>query len=195
MGMSSRWALAVLAVCALAACRREEPATPAKAPATPAPATSSAPAPAASAAPAAAPAPASSTAAAASGSADAQKPAAPTAPASPLEAVAVTSTTLGAAINADKRVSVASDTFRPGDTIFLTVETSGTGGAGLTARWTFDPDGQAVSVNAETQKVAPGGASVTEFHVRKPDGWPPGTYQVQVLVNSDVVATKRFKVK
>jgi hypothetical protein len=166
-----RWALLAAPALALAACKREAPV------ATPAPPS---PPPAASA-PAPAPAPA-----------EAAKPA-PAVP--PVEGVAVTSATLGSAINAEKRVAAATDTFRPGDTVFIAVETSGAAGASLTARWSFDPAGQAVRVNEETQEVAPGGPSVTEFHVRKPDGWPRGDYQVVVLVNGEPAVTRRFKVQ
>jgi hypothetical protein len=163
-----------LALALATACKRETPiATP-----PPAPAATKEPAPPPTAPPATSEAP----------------PAAAPA-ASPMAAVAVTSATLGNAINADKRVSAATDTFKPGDTIFVSVETSGTAGANLTARWTFVADGQATRVNEETQKVAPGGPSVTEFHIRKPDGWPPGDYQVVILVNDEVAVTRKFSVK
>jgi hypothetical protein len=166
-----RWALAAALACALTACKREPSmATPASTPTPPAPS-----APAAPPAPARAPRPAATNA-------------------TPVESVAVTSATLGSAINADKRVTAATDTFRSGDTIFIAVETSGAAGASLTARWTFDPVGQPARVNEETQKVPPGGPSVTEFHVRKPDGWPHGDYQVVVLANGEPAVTKRFKV-
>ena len=167
--MSKVFALVALA-CALAACgKREVPvATPAQPPATP---TAEPPKPASATPPAVAPA------------------------ATPVEAVAITAATLGRAINGDKRVTAATDTFAPADTIFLSVETSGAGGADLTARWTYAKGNEATRVNEETQKVAPGGPAVTEFHIRKPDGWPPGDYQVVVLVNDEPSVTKKFTVK
>jgi hypothetical protein len=102
---------------------------------------------------------------------------------------------LGSAINADKRVTAATDTFRPGDTLYLAIETSGAGAADLTARWTYSSGGQVTLVHEETQKVTATGPAVTEFHVQKPDGWPPGDYQVVVLVNNDVGVSKRFTVR
>jgi hypothetical protein len=77
----------------------------------------------------------------------------------------------------------------------VSVETSGTSGSNLTARWTYEAGGQVTRVNEETQKVPPGGPAVTEFHIRKPDGWPAGDYQVVVLVNDEVSVTKKFSVK
>lgn len=173
MSLRSHAVLLAAAVCVLAACKREAAVTPSPAPA-------QAPATVAPAAPS--PAPRS------------EAPPATTAT-PPVATVALTSATLGNAISADKRVTAATDTFRPQDTIFVAVETSGPGGANLTARWTFDAQGQPVRVNEETQRVPPGGPAVTEFHVRKPDGWPPGQYQVVVLLNDEPAATKRFTVK
>ena len=174
-----RWTAMLAVACGVAACKREEPAvTPTPGPGPTNAASSTAPSPQPSPPPAPAPAPAkadSTTAAVAS--------------------VAITSATLGNAISADKRVTAATDNFRPSDTIFVTVETSGAAGANLTARWTYHADGQATRVNEETQKVPPGGPAVTEFHIRKPDGWPRGDYQVVVLVNDEVSVTKKFSVK
>ncbi|HET7401497.1 MAG TPA: hypothetical protein VFJ62_06935 [Usitatibacter sp.] len=107
----------------------------------------------------------------------------------------MTSATLGTAINPDKRVNAATDTFRPGDTLYLSIETSGAGAADLTARWTYSTGGQVTLVHEETQKVTATGPAVTEFHVQKPDGWPAGDYQVVVLVNNDVGVSKRFTVR
>ena len=175
-GTAARCALIAVA-CLLSACGKRE--VPVAAPAQPAAPAAPAPAPAAPP-PAATPAP------------DAGQPAST---ATPVEAVAVTAATLGRAVNADKRVTAATDTFTPADTIFLAVETSGAGGARLTARWTYIAGSEVTRVNEETQKVAPGGPAVTEFHIRKPDGWPRGDYQVVVLLNDEPSVTKKFTVK
>jgi hypothetical protein len=168
-----RFAAAAMTLAALGGCKREAPAT-APAPGPVSSGSASAPASQPS------PAPASQTAATAAPQAS--------------PAVTVTSATLGSALNADKRVTAAADTFKPDDTIYLAVETSGSGAADLTARWTFSADGQVTRVHEETQKVTANGPAVTEFHVRKPDGWPVGDYQVVVLANNDVAVTKRFSV-
>jgi hypothetical protein len=178
-----RWTVLLIAACSLAACKREDAVQPKPVTApnvSPAPATAPAPAAPAPSPPASQPAPA----------APAANPAI-----TPVETVAITSATLGNAVSADKRVTAATDTFRPADTIFIAVETSGAAGANLTARWTYTANGQVTRVNEETQKVPPGGPAVTEFHIRKPDGWPRGDYQVAVLVNDEVAVTKKFSVR
>jgi len=180
MEKAVRWTVSLAAALTVTACKREVPVvTP-----TPSPASGNAAPAAAPATPAVTPPPATTPA-----------PATPQSTTNAVASVAITSATLGSAISADKRVTAATDTFQPSDTIFVTVETSGTSGANLTARWTYHADGQATRVNEETQKVPPGGPAVTEFHIRKPDGWPRGDYQVVVLVNDEVSVTKKFSVK
>lgn len=208
MSFSLRCAIAVVAACTLAACKREVPVvTPTPVPSGTPPATTAQPAPAtttaqpaplpATAQPApATPSPQPAQPTPAPGTTRAPESAKPAASATtPLAGIAITSATLGNALDADRRVTAAADTFRPDDTIFVAVETSGTAGGTLTARWTYDPSGRATAVRDETQKVAPGSPAVTEFHVRKPDGWPRGEYQVVILANGEPLATKRFSVK
>jgi hypothetical protein len=111
------------------------------------------------------------------------------------EAVRVTVVDLGNAIGTDKRVTDANnaDDFRPTDTIYASVATEGTAsGATLTARWTYQ-DGQVVDETSQT--ISPTGQAVTEFHIAKPDGFPTGNYQVEILLNGRSVEKKDFEVK
>ena len=59
-------------------------------------------------------------------------------------------------------------------------------------RWTYG-DGQLV--NEQSQQIAPTGPSSSEFHIAKPDGWPAGTYKVEILADGTSVASKNFEVK
>lgn len=107
--------------------------------------------------------------------------------------VKVTRIDVGRSITADKTIAEKADSFRPADTFYVSVETDGSGqSATLTARWTYQ-DGQVV--DESRQSLAPtGGATVTEFHLSKPDGWPSGGYKVEVLLNGSSVGTREFKV-
>jgi hypothetical protein len=117
--------------------------------------------------------------------------AAPTPPPPVAAVVSVSGVDVGSAIGADKRVTTPTSVFKPTDTIYATVTTSGSAPrATITAKFTFE-DGQVV--NESTQEVA--GAGVTEFHISKPDGWPAGRYQVEVLLDGKSVTTKSFEVK
>ncbi len=103
----------------------------------------------------------------------------------------ITTIELGNAIGADNRVTGAATTFKPNDTIHVSVAT--TGGAAntpLTARWTYQ-DGQVV--NTETRTIA--GPGMQEFHISKPSGWPAGQYRVEILSGSNVLQTREFSVQ
>ncbi|HEY4559525.1 MAG TPA: hypothetical protein VIG54_02145 [Lysobacter sp.] len=119
-------------------------------------------------------------------------PATPSMPdqAAPATGVTVTTVDLGNAVGADNRVSAPATSFVGTDTIHASVATDGAGGD-LTARWTFQ-DGQVVDTQ---DKTIPAGAQVTDFSISKPDGWPAGTYKLEVLNNGMVVQTREFQIK
>src|SRR5262245_23874558 len=87
---------------------------------------------------------------------------------------------LGRAIGRDKRVSEPAVRFRPADTIFAAVVTSGQlPEANVKARWSFE----GTVVDETTARIAPSGTTVTEFHVYDPAGWKPGRYRVEVFLD------------
>ncbi len=118
---------------------------------------------------------------------------APTAPPPATVPVAVTSVDLGTAVGPDQKVTVATTSFAPKDTIYAAVSTTGTApNALLNAKWSYQ-DGQ--TVNESSQTIAPNGDAVTSFHISKPDGWPAGNYKVDISLNGTSVASKDFSVK
>jgi hypothetical protein len=115
------------------------------------------------------------------------------APAPSTTSVTVSSIDLGRAIGTDKRVSDATDTFKPSDTIYASVQTTGSSSSTtIKARWTYQ-DGQVV--NESTQTIAPNGQDATEFHISKPDGWPKGKYSVEITLDGQPAGTKEFTVQ
>jgi hypothetical protein len=160
---------------ALAACGKSAPPPPAAAPA---------PAPAA---PAPAPAPATT------------PPVAAPAPAvvapenAPNYVVQITSVTLANAVGPGGRVAAPSTTFTPKDTIYgVVAANAGQANASMTARWTYQ-GGQLVSEQVQTLKDK--GANISEFHISKPDGFPAGTYALDIIVDGKSVSTTGFSVK
>jgi hypothetical protein len=110
----------------------------------------------------------------------------------PAAAFRVTRVDVGNAIGADKRVTAPSTSFKPTDTIYASVSSEGAAAnTALSARWTFE-DGQLV--NEATQTISPTGPAVTEFHISKPDGWPPGKYKVEVSANGKLAGAAEFTV-
>ena len=101
----------------------------------------------------------------------------------------VSDVALGRSIGTDMRVTEEIGDFAPTDTIYATVETSGTGSGTLSARWTFE-DGQVVDEGSQSVS----GAGVTEFHVSNPAGWPAGHYEVVISLDGDEVERAGFDV-
>jgi hypothetical protein len=109
------------------------------------------------------------------------------------QAVRVSDVRLGNTIGPDRRVTAERNDFRPTDTIYASVITEGTGtSSSLTARWTYQ-DGQVL--DETTQTLSPRGQAVTEFHISMPQGFPPGNYRVEILLDGQSVETEQFEVR
>ena len=109
--------------------------------------------------------------------------------------VTLSSVSLGKSVGADKKVTAASEVFAKGDTIHASVDTNGTGSATLAAKWTYSKDDKSAPVKEDSATITPTGPATTDFHIAKPDGWPLGNYQVEILIDGKSVATKSFKVQ
>jgi len=106
--------------------------------------------------------------------------------------VAVTDIDIGKAA-ANARVTDKTDNFKPADTVYTSVHTTGSASAAtVMARWTFE-DGQVVQESS--QSIAPNGDAYTEFHISKPTGLPKGKYKVEVFLDGKSTGTKDFDVK
>ncbi|MCF7221712.1 hypothetical protein [Marilutibacter chinensis] len=122
----------------------------------------------------------------------------PSAPVAPVAATAsVTGVELGTAVGADMNVTAPSTTFAPGDTIIAAVSTATSDPAAtvngtLGARWTFGGD---TVVHEESKEIAFAGKGVTNFQISKPDGWPAGSYKLEVTLDGATVETRDFEVK
>jgi hypothetical protein len=109
--------------------------------------------------------------------------------------VSVLAVTVGNAIGADKKVAQAANSFAKKDTIYASVDTTGSGSATLKAKWTYRADGKVAVVKEDSQTINPTGPSSSEFHVSKPDGWPAGDYQVEIFADDKPAGSKSFTVK
>lgn len=122
-------------------------------------------------------------------------PSVESAPAPAPAGIAVSSVTAGSAIGADKKVTVATDSFAPTDTMYVSVNTTGSGTANLSAKWTYHKGGKVAVVQEDSMSVDSTGPATHEFHVSKPDGWPAGDYQVEVILDGQSAGTKKLTVK
>jgi predicted small lipoprotein YifL len=111
----------------------------------------------------------------------------------PTAVVTVGKVTVGNSVGPDKRIQGAG-AIGPKDTIYVSVDTTGSGEATLKSRWTYLKDGKTTMVKEDSQRVSTSGPATHEFHISKPDGWPKGDYQVEVFVNDAPAGTQRFTV-
>jgi len=106
--------------------------------------------------------------------------------------VAVADIDVGKAVS-NARVTNKTDSFKPADTVYTAVHTTGSASAAtVMARWTFE-DGQVVQESS--QSIAPNGDAYTEFHISKPTGLPKGKYKVEVFLDGKSAGTRDFEVK
>jgi hypothetical protein len=116
----------------------------------------------------------------------------PAAPGAPAAGFAVKSIDLGSAVDASKKVTAPTTTFKPADTIYVSILSEGAApSVTLATRWTYQ-DGQLVKEDSQT--IAPSGPATTEFHISKPDGWPAGKYKVEVAANGNPAGAREFTV-
>lgn len=107
----------------------------------------------------------------------------------------ITGVDLGNALGPDQRVVRPGLTFAPGDTLFASVAYAGrdlTAAHRVGVRWSFGPAEQPVL--AESKMLAFTAPGVTAFSLHKPDGWPPGIYRLQVLLDGALAQTRQFEV-
>jgi hypothetical protein len=112
-------------------------------------------------------------------------------------APSVVGVSVGNAIGADKKVTAASETLGPKDTIYASVDTAGSGHIKLKTVFSFVKGDKTKEVDApQTIEFDSIGPATNEFHVSKPSGWPKGDYKVDVFLNDSAApaATRAFKV-
>ena len=117
------------------------------------------------------------------------------APAPAPAGVAVASVSTGKAIGADKKVTAATDAFDKADTMYVSVDTTGTGTAKLDAKWTYRKGDKVAVVKEDSMTINATGPATNEFHISKPDGWPAGDYEVEVMLDGKPAGSKKLTVK
>jgi hypothetical protein len=109
--------------------------------------------------------------------------------------VAVSGVTTGKAIGADKKVTAATDAFAKTDTMYVSVDTTGSGTAKLDAKWTYRKGDKVAVVKEDSMTINATGPATNEFHVSKPDGWPAGDYEVDLMLDGKPAGSKKLTVK
>lgn len=98
---------------------------------------------------------------------------------------------LGRSLNPDRTVGTHTTRFKPDDTIYASVLTTGSGSATISARWLYA--GRVVS--EPTRQVTYRGDAATEFHMQNSGGFPTGDYSVELFVNGESAGRREFRIE
>jgi hypothetical protein len=107
------------------------------------------------------------------------------------ESLHVTSIQLGRSVNPDGTVSSFTTRFIPGDTVYLSVATSGAGSGTISVRWVYE--GRVI--DEPKKQVAYRIPATTEFHLQSATGFPPGGYTAEIFLNGQSVGSRPFRVE
>jgi hypothetical protein len=97
---------------------------------------------------------------------------------------------LGRSLNPDNSVASHTTTFKPNETVYVSVLTTDTGASTIGAKWSY-----AGRVIDEPKKdVSYKGSAATEFHLQSAGGFPPGEYKVEIFVDGAPAGSRTFRV-
>ena len=110
-----------------------------------------------------------------------------------------TQITLGKAIDPDNTIVSPTEAFEKTDTIYVSVNTgssTGTPNAGtLTAKWSYRTGEAITPLYEESRKLTATGPTISEFHLKNPQGLAAGGYQVELLLDDRPVGVRTFTVQ
>ena len=98
---------------------------------------------------------------------------------------------LGRSVNADNTVAHQTTVFKPDETVYVAVLTTGSGSGEISVRWTYE----GTLVGEPKKQVSFRGNGVTEFHLQNAGGFPLGEYSVEVLFKGQPAGSRKFRVE
>jgi len=103
----------------------------------------------------------------------------------------VTTVQLGKTLNSDNSVGTHTTTFKPSDTVFVSVLTPASGSGTIETTWYYGSS----KVSEMKKDVSYHGEAATEFRFHNSAGLPPGPYRVEVFLDGQPVGERTFKVE
>jgi hypothetical protein len=107
------------------------------------------------------------------------------------EPLRVTTIQIGRSLNGDGSVAAHTTRFAPNDTMYASVLTDARGSGTIAARWVYS--GRVL--NESMKDVSYDGPAATEFHFQAADGFPPGDYTVEILVDGQSAGMRQMRVE
>jgi hypothetical protein len=98
---------------------------------------------------------------------------------------------LGRSLNPDNSVADHTTAFRPSDTVYVSVLTSGPGKGTISVRWTYA--GQVI--DQPQREVAYRDTAATAFQLANSGGFPVGNYAVEVSIDGESAGSRNFTVQ
>jgi hypothetical protein len=96
----------------------------------------------------------------------------------------------GRALNPDRSVASISTLFKPSETIYVSIQTTGSAPGKIGVKWMF----QGRVIDEPVKEVDYDGPASTEFQLQNSGGFPAGDYSVEIFINGQSVGTRAFKV-
>jgi hypothetical protein len=96
----------------------------------------------------------------------------------------------GRALNADRSMASITTLFKPSETIYVSVQTTGSAPGSIGVKWIY----QGRVIDEPVKQVDYTGPASTEFHMQNSGGFPEGDYSVEIFINGEKVGTRAFKV-
>ena len=96
----------------------------------------------------------------------------------------------GRSLNPDRSIASITTLFKPGETIYVSVQTKAAGKGTIGVRWKY----QGRVIDEPSKQVDYNGPASTEFHMQNSGGFPEGDYTVDILIDGKDVGTRNFRV-
>ncbi len=96
----------------------------------------------------------------------------------------------GRSLNPDRSIASITTLFKPNETIYVSVQTTGTKPGTIGVKWIY----QGRVVDEPVKQVDFDGPASSEFHLQNSGGFPEGDYSVEILIDGVSVGTRNFKV-
>ena len=109
----------------------------------------------------------------------------------PSEPLTVSAIQTGKSLNSDNSIATHSTSFRPTETMYVSVLTSARGAGTITVRWKL---GGRV-INEATREVSYNDQAATDFRFQAADAFPVGTYTIEVVLDGKPVGERTVRVE
>ncbi len=96
----------------------------------------------------------------------------------------------GRALNQDGSIGSISTLFKPNETIYVSVQTTGSAPGTIGVKWKY----QGRVIDEPTKQIDPTGPVSTSFQLQNAARFPEGDYAVEIFINGEQVGARAFKV-